>query len=258
MRNGYEKSTPDYRLLFIILLFIIIPVLAVGENTAVKLDPPLYLVYDVTYAGGKIAEVDFSESKPYSYKGQRVRELECRVESSGLFNLSGLYRSIVTDDYSLVYLRSDEGQSKDRRIVEYHFDYQNRSATIIDNRIKGADTISTTSYIDNIDKRYFDTVSMIFKIRHGADTIKTPSYIPVILEGRQDSILIESIHDVQSSGPEGEPVDAFLITARLPRSPYPGFGTKTEIYISRDENRIPLRGRIQMALGYMEINLRSE
>jgi len=258
VRNDFKKISSIYLLLLNISLIAVFPELANGENAAVKLDPPLYLVYDVTYAGGKIAEIDFTESRPYSYKGQQVRELECRIESSGLFNLNGLYRSIVADDYSPVYFRSDEGQPGDRHIVEYHFEYQNRSTTIIDSRIKGADTITTTSYLNDINEKYFDTVSMIFKIRQGVDTIKTPAYIPVVTEGRQDSILIESIHDVQSISPGGEPVDAFLIKARLPYPPYPGFGTRIEIYISRDENRIPLRGRIQMALGYMEINLRPQ
>jgi hypothetical protein len=119
-----------------------------GQQPPIEFNPPLSLIYNVTYAGGRIAEVEFTESDPYFYKNQRVRELECRVESSGLLNLNGLYRSIVSDDYALVYFRSDEGQQGNRRVIEYHFDYQIRNATIIDNRIKGTDTITTNSIIN--------------------------------------------------------------------------------------------------------------
>jgi hypothetical protein len=229
-----------------------------GQKPSLGFNPPLQLIYDITYAGGRIAEVEFTESDPYFYKNQRVRELECRVESSGLLNLNGLYRSIVSDDYALVYFRSDEGQQGNKRVIEYHFDYQIRNATIIDNRIKGTDTVTTNSIINNIDKKYFDTVSMIFRIREGVDTMKTPSFIPIFIEGKQDSVLVESIQNVQSAGQNGDLVDAFLIKARLPYPPYPGFGDRVEIYISADDDRVPLRGRIQMALGYLEIKLRSE
>ncbi|UCE66524.1 MAG: DUF3108 domain-containing protein [Candidatus Zixiibacteriota bacterium] len=256
MRYDSKKRYSDCLFLLAVLLTAAVPKSAFGENPAEIVNPPLYLVYDVTYAGGKIAEVDFTESRPYSYKGQTVRDLECRIESSGLFNLNGRYLSIVADDYSVIYFRSDEGRPGDKRIVEYRLDYQNQSAAVIDNRVKGADTISTTSHIDNIDKKYFDTVSMIFKIRQEIGSIKAPYYIPLFMGGRQDSILIESISDAQSIGRNGEAVDAFLIKAKLPYSPYPGFGDGIEIYISKDEDRVPLRGRIQMALGYMEINLR--
>jgi hypothetical protein len=247
------------------LLYVLIITLISGishstsAETAAKIDnPPLYLIYDVTYAGGRIAEVDFTESKPYSYKGQEVREIECRVESSGLFDLNGLYRSIVADDYSVVYFRSDEGTPGNKRIIEYHFDYQNRSAVVIDSRVSGSDTVSSASRYDNINKKYFDTVSMIFKIRQGVDTLNAPAFIPLFLEGRQDSILIDAVVDVQHIGSDGEAVDAFLIKAKLPRPPYPGFGDRIEIYISKDEKRIPLRGRIQMALGFLEITLRPQ
>jgi hypothetical protein len=88
--------------------------------------------------------------------------------------------------------------------------------------------------------------------------MKAPSFIPVFIEGKQDSVLVESIHDIQSAGRNGELVDAFLIKVRLPYPPYPGFGDRVEIYISADDDRVPLRGRIQMALGYLEIKLRSD
>lgn len=228
-----------------------------GQKPALGFNPPLNLFYDVTYAGGRLAEVEFTESDPFIYENRQVRELECRVESSGLFDLNGLYRSIVTDDYSLVYFKSDEGPPGNKRIIEYHFDYENHSATIIDNRIKGNDTLSTTSVVDNIDKKYFDTVSMIFRLRQGVDTLKTPSFIPIFINGSQDSILVESVSNVQAAGQSGELVDAFLIKARLPYPPYPGFGDRIEIYISADDDRVPLRGRIEMALGYLEIKLRT-
>lgn len=257
MRHTIDKIIGPRIIYSFLFVLIVNPDTGHGQNSALEFNPPLQLIYDVTYAGGRIAEVEFTESDPYFYKNQRVRELECRLESSGLLNLNGLYRSIVSDDYSLVYFRSDEGQQGNRRVIEYHFDYQNRSATIIDNRFKGTDTVTTTSIINNIDKKYFDTVSMIFRIREGVDTMKAPSFIPVFIEGKQDSILVESIQNVQETGQSGELVDAFLIKARLPYPPYPGFGDRIEIYISADDDRVPLRGRIQMALGYIEIKLRT-
>ena len=219
-------------------------------------NPPETLIYDVTYAGGEIAVLEFTESSPYSFKGQQVRELECRVESSGLFNLNGDYRSVVTDDYTPVYLRSEEGTPGDKRIIEYHFDHGNRSATVVDSSIKGADTAVTTRTLNDIDKRYFDSVSMIFKIRYAADTMRVPTYLPIFINGIKDSVLIESISPVQAAGPDGAPVDATLIRASLPYPPFPGFGDGIELYIARDEERTPLRGRIEMTLGYIEIKLR--
>ena len=97
---------------------------------------------------------------------------------------------------------------------------------------------------------------MIFKIRYGADTMKVPAYMPLFINGVTDSIYIESVTPIQAAGPDGAPVDADLIRARLPYPPFPGFGDRIELYISRDENRTPLRGRIEMALGYIEIKLR--
>ena len=99
---------------------------------------------------------------------------------------------------------------------------------------------------------------MIFKIRKGIDTLRAPIFMPVFIAGKQDSILIESILDVQTIGQNGRQVDAFLTKIRLPFPPYPGFGQRIEIYISKDKSRIPLRGRMEMALGYLEIRLRSE
>ena len=99
---------------------------------------------------------------------------------------------------------------------------------------------------------------MIFKIRQGVDTMKAPSYIPIFISGRRDSIFIESIADSRQTGPGGNPIDAYLIKARLPYPPYTGFGDRIEIYISKDENRVPLFGRMEMALGYLEIRLRPE
>jgi len=257
MRNALRQITgcPGIWTALTIILTVGSPVR--GQKQALGFNPPLNLFYDVTYAGGRLAEVEFTESDPFLFKDLQVRELECRVESSGLLNLNGLYRSIVTDDYSLVYFKSDEGPPGNKRIIEYHFDYENHSATIIDNRIKGKDTVTTTSVVDNIDKEYFDTVSMIFRLRQGVDAIKTPSFIPIFINGNQDSILVESVSNVQAVGQNGELVDAFLIKARLPYPPYPGFGDRIEIYISADDDRVPLRGRIEMALGYLEIKLRT-
>ncbi len=70
------------------------PYPALGDESQ-KGTTPLILAYDATYAGYKFAEIDFTESNPYQHEGNTVRELECRVESSGILNVSGFYRSIV-------------------------------------------------------------------------------------------------------------------------------------------------------------------
>jgi len=257
MRNTFKQIIGNAGLWTSLTIVLAVGIRVQGQKPALNFNPPLDLFYDVTYAGGHLADVEFTESDPFFYEDQQVRELECRVESSGLFNLNGLYRSIVTDDYSLVYFKSDEGPPGNKRVIEYHFDYKNHSATIIDNRINGNDTVTTSSVVDNIDKKYFDTVSMIFRLRQGVDTMKTPAFIPVFINGTQDSFLVESVSNVQAAGRSGDLVDAFLIKARLPYPPYPGFGDRIEIYISADEDRVPLRGRIEMALGYLEIKLRT-
>jgi hypothetical protein len=257
MRNALKQITGCPGIWPALIIVLVVAGRVQGQKPALGFTPPLDLFYDVTYASGRLAEVEFTESDPFFYNDLQVRELECRVESSGLLNLNGLYRSIVTDDYSLVYFKSDEGPPGNKRIIEYHFDYENHSATIIDNRINGKDTVATTSVINNIDKKYFDTVSMIFRIRRGVDTMKTPAFIPIFINGSQDSILVESVSNVQAVGQGGELVDAFLIRARLPYPPNPRFGDRIEMYISADDDRVPLRGRIQMALGYLEIKLRT-
>lgn len=230
----------------------------ISENTKTRISPPLQLFFDATYAGGKIAEIEFTESNPYQYEGIRVREIECRIESSGMFDINGLYRSIIAEDYSLVYFKSDEGQSGNKKITEYRFDYPKRSAIVTRIRVSGPDSSRTTKEIKNIDKRYFDALSMILRLRDNFDTLTVPIFIPVFMKQKQDSILIESIKDVRISGQDGGLVDAALIRGKLPYSPFPGFGNRIELYISKDEKRAPLGGRIQMALGYIEINLRNK
>lgn len=231
---------------------------AESQNPKAGLSPPLQLFFDATYAGGKIAEIEFTESNSYQYNGMRVREIECRIESSGMFDINGLYRSIIAEDYSLVYFKSDEGQSGNKRITEYHFDYPSGSAKVTRIRVSGSDTSKTTKEIKNIDKRYFDALSMILRLRDNFDTLTVPTFIPVFMKQKQDSILIESIKDVRISGQDGDLADAVLIRGKLPYSPFPGFGDRIELYISKDEKRAPLGGRIQMALGYIEINLRNK
>ena len=199
-----------------------------SQNPKTGFSPPLQLFFDATYAGGKIAEIEFTESNPYQYNGMQVREIECRIESSGMFDINGLYRSIIAEDYSLVYFKSDEGQSGNKRITEYRFDYSSGSAKVTQIRVSGPDTSKTTKEIKNIDRRYFDTLSMILRLRDNFDTLTVPTFIPVFMKQKQDSILIESKKDVRISGQDGSLVDAVLIRGKLPYVPFPGFGNRIE------------------------------
>jgi hypothetical protein len=108
-----------------LLISIFVPGLPGGHATG---DPypaepqSLILKYDATYIGYKFAEIDFSESVPYEFHGDIVRNLECNVESSGILIIDGRYRSVVGNDYTVLYFKSDEGSSENRKIAEYWFD----------------------------------------------------------------------------------------------------------------------------------------
>ena len=58
-------------------------------------------------------------------------------------------------------------------------------------------------------------------------------------------------------GRDGNVVSATIIKGRIPFEAFPGSGDGFEIYMSDDDSRIPLKARIEMALGYIEIKLRA-
>ena len=231
---------------------------AFGDESLKGMTPPLILSYDATYAGYKFAEIDFTESNPYEHEGNIVRELECRVESSGILNVSGFYRSIVRDDYTVLYFSSDEGSTQNKKFVQYWFDYDRNVIRIESKHVNGTDTSTTYKEIENVDRRYFDSISLIFRIRDSYDTIAAPVYIPVFVDSRPDSVLIESISPGETTGPDGEAISAIIIDGRIPFETFPGFGDGFEIYMSDDDSRIPLKAKIEMALGYIEIKLRAD
>ncbi len=231
---------------------------AFSDDTSQGITSPLILAYDATYAGYKFAEIDFTESNPYDHEGSTVRELECRIESSGILNVSGFYRSIVRDDYTVVYFSSDEGSTENKKFVQYWFDYEKNTIRIRSNHISGIDTSTSHKEIENIDQRYFDSISLIFRIRDSFETLDVPIYIPIFVYSRPDSVLIESISMAETAGRDGTIVPATLIKGRIPFETFPGFGDSFEIYMSDDDLRTPLRARIETALGYIEIKLRAD
>lgn len=232
------------------------PYPAFGDESQ-KGTTPLILAYDATYAGYKFAEIDFTESNPYQHEGNTVRELECRVESSGILNVSGFYRSIVKDDYTLLYFSSDEGSTQNKKFVQYWFDYDRDIIRIKSDHVTGIDTTTAHKEIKNVDRRYFDSISLIFRIRDSYDTLAAPIYVPVFVKSRPDSVLIESISPGETTGRDGKTVSATIIKGRIPFETFPGLGENFEIYMSDDDFRIPLKAIIEMALGYIEIKLRA-
>jgi len=249
MRILIAIAAPSYILLTIYPAF--------GDGSLKGISPPLILSYDATYAGYKFAEIDFTESNPYEHDGKIIRELECRVESSGILNVSGFYRSIVRDDYTVLYFSSDEGSTRNKKFMQYWFDYDKNIIRIKSDRITGIDTSTAHKELKNVDRRYFDSISLIFRIRDSYDTLTAPIYVPVFVDSRPDSVLIESISPGQTAGADGEAVSATIITGRIPFETFPGLGDSFEIYMSDDDLRIPLKARIEMALGYIEIKLRA-
>ncbi len=232
------------------------PYPAFGDESQ-KGTTPLILAYDATYAGYKFAEIDFTESNPYQHEGNTVRELECRVESSGILNVSGFYRSIVRDDYTLLYFSSDEGSTQNKKFVQYWFDYDRDIIRIKSDHVTGIDTSTAHKEIKNVDRRYFDSISLIFRIRDSYDTLVAPIYVPVFVKSRPDSVLIESISPGETTGRDGKTVSATIIKGSIPFETFPGLGVNFEIYMSNDDFRIPLKAMIEMALGYIEIKLRA-
>jgi hypothetical protein len=230
---------------------------AFGDEPLKGITAPLSLSYDATYAGYKFAEIDFTESNPYEYGGNTVRELECRIESSGILNVSGFYRSIVRDDYTVLYFSSDEGTMQDKGFVQYWFDYENNMIRIESSHITGADTSTVYGELKNVDRRYFDSISLIFRIKDSYEILTAPIYIPVFVDSKPDSVLIESISPGETTGRDGRVVPATIIKGRIPFETFPGSGDGFEIYMSDDDSRIPLKARIEMALGYIEIKLRA-
>jgi hypothetical protein len=227
-----------------------------GGETYPALSPSNTMKYDATYAGYKFAEIDFSESKPYEFQGDTVRNLECSVRSSGILTIDGSYRSVVRNDYTVLYFKSDEGSPEDRKIAEYWFDYDSSKIDLIRSRIKGADTTRSNAEYTDVDRRYFDSISLVFRIRDGFDTLTTPVYLPVFLESGVDSILIEEISPAEEDTVNGKAHPITKIKGRIPFETYPGFGDEFEIYLTSDDSRIPVRARIEMVLGYIEIKLR--
>lgn len=232
------------------------PYPAFGDESQ-KATTPLILAYDATYAGYKFAEIDFTESNPYQLEGNTVRELECRVESSGILNVSGFYRSIVRDDYTLLYFSSDEGSTQNKKFVQYWFDYDRDIIRIKSDHVSGIDTSTAHKEIKNVDRRYFDSISLIFRIRDSYDTLAAPIYVPVFVKSRPDSVLIESISPGETIGRDGKTVSATIIKGSIPFETFPGLGENFEIYMSDDDFRIPLKAMIEMALGYIEIKLKA-
>ena len=226
---------------------------AIAENRPSAFDVPLFLAFDVLYGGYKIGEIDITQSQPFEYESQTVRELECRVESSVIIDHHGLYRSIVNDSYSLLYMRADNSTAGKRRIDEYWFDHQEQNVRI---RTEIPSTGQKSDYLKDLSgthDTYFDTISMIFRLRDGLDTLRAPVYVPVFVYSRQDSILIKNIIDAAAPGPDGVNKPARLISGYIPFNTFPGAGNEFEIYISDDEEKIPLRAQMEMVLGRVEI-----
>ncbi len=231
--------------------------LVFGDEPSEGIAPPMILSYEASLAGYKFAEIDFTESNPYEREGNTVRELECRIESSGILNVSGFYRSIVSDDYTVLYFSGDEGSAQSKKLVQYWFDYDKNIIRIKSDRVSGIDTSTAHKEIENVDRRYFDSISLVFRIRDSYDTLTAPIYIPVFVHSRPDSVLIESISTVETAGRDGKVVPATLIKGRIPFETFPGLSDSFEIYMSDDDSRIPLKAKIEMALGYIEIKLRA-
>lgn len=231
---------------------------AFSDDTSPGITSPLILAYDATFAGYKFAEIDFTESNPYDHEGSTARELECRIESSGILNVSGFYRSIVRDDYTVVYFSSDEGSTENKKFIQYWFDCDRKMIRIKSDDISGIDTSTSHREIKNVDQRYFDSISLIFRIRESCDTLSAPIYIPIFIDSRPDSVLIESVSSAETAGRDGTIVPATLIKGRIPFETFPGFGDSFEIFISDDNLRIPLKARIETTLGYIEIKPRAD
>lgn len=220
------------------------------SNTA---NAPIKFGYDILYGGLKIGEIDLDQSQPYEIKGRPVTELDCSIKSDAVIEHKGLYKSIVTADYSVLYLLADITTLGNRRIDEYWFDYDNR-------KIRGKITIPDKKEISNFQydfkdpaARYFDSISLVFRLRDGLDTLKAPFYIPVFVYARLDSILIDSITDDMVVVPDGKGAPAKHVSGKIPFATYPGVGDRFDLFISDNVDKIPLKAVMQMAVGKIEI-----
>jgi len=232
---------------------LIASIIAFAGEKALITNPPLTRGYDVLYGGYKIGKIDLTRSQPYVYEGRPVTELECRIESSAIIEHKGLYQSIVTGDYTVLYLLSDVSTGGERRLDEYWFDYKNEKIRF-KSRIPGKGETSNRQYdFNDASARYFDTISLIFRLRDGLDTLKAPFYIPVFVYSRPDSILIESITDDLVVMPDGKSASAKHVGGKILFATYPGIGDRFDIFISDDADRMPLKAVMQMAVGKIEI-----
>jgi len=223
-----------------------------GDNSN---DGTLY--YGLTYSGLDIASIAYSESDFYPYEGIDVKNFECKIVTfSDLLQIGGKYRSIVGDDNSVRYYRDEHKIQDGTRVLEYWFDYNQNQIRIIDRRIIGSDT---TNYekIANINDKYSDSVSLFFRLRESLDTLTTPKYISYFDGTDTDSLLIESIsHELfNTSGDKSTPV--FVVDLRIKPGLMPGSKDKIKLYISDDENRSLIYGKMYMTLGYLELKLLS-
>lgn len=257
----FVKSVKRSRLPIPVLLMASASVLAqssgnAGDGTFPAASSARVLKYDATYAGYKFAEIDLTESNPYAFQEDTVTNLECDVQSSGILTIDGRYRSVVRDDYTVLYFKSDEGSPENRKISEYWFDYDKNRIDLLWREIEGSDTTRSSAEFTDIDRKYFDSISLIFRIRYGFDTLAVPVYLPIFTRSRIDSILIEEISRSEEVGPTGIAFAVAKIKGKIPFEIYPGFGHEFEIYMTTDEARIPVRARMEMALGHIEIRLR--
>jgi len=239
---------------FFLLTFALIPCqYCIAGESGLLFKKPLTMQYDIMYGGYKIGQADITQGNPYDYKNKKVTEIECRVEATSLIEHTGLYQSVVTENYQVLYLKSDNTTMGKRRIDEYTFDYDNGKIfqkTQLPAENKNADFVFD---INDNDKQYFDMISMIFRLRDGLDTLQAPFVIPVFAWSRPDSIIIDSIDDEPVIVSDGSEVPAKKIKGRIPFATFPGAGEKFDIFISSDERRIPLKASLQMALGRIEI-----
>jgi hypothetical protein len=214
------------------------------------------LSYELSYSGIKIADIIFSESGFYAYDGDNVKDLECEIISSSDFlNIGGKYRSVISEDNSVKYYREQRQNRSEGRIIEYWFNYDKNKIKVLDSRIVGADTTGRYFYMDNANEDYFDSISLIFRLRSSYDTLTTPAYYPYFEGSRTDTVTIESINrdSLQLSDNKMSPVN--IITGRVKAGLIPGSRETFKIYLTTDEASVPVYGRLYMALGYIEMKL---
>ncbi len=215
--------------------------------------PALNLSYDVLYGGYKIGEIDITQSQPFQHENQTVSELECRIESSVLIDHQGFYRSLVDSQYTVFYLRTDITTAGKRKIEEYWFDYDKGIIRIKTEFPQRGESSNSQKDISQTDRTYFDSISMVFRLREALDTLEAPIYIPVFVYSRPDSILIKSIDTTTIEDSNGKSRPVKHVAGYIPFDTFPGVGREFEIYISDDNEKIPVKAELRMALGRVEI-----